>query len=243
LASFAEVRGELSGVRQQLMLQHGEALGRFDKLDVSTQRILSQVDATFTALMQALTDEAKEGPRLFSFQPVEPGFFDRPQWMSQKFRLTLWCEHSRQPLPALNGEKDQKRGVYELTLARDWFVKAAPFFKVLTTTLSLVLPVAASATKLMMSDASYKAIEKELDLGQKSIESVLKGGEAVGSWLGRSDAPELEHGEAIRAQGAVLRELHALLKKQDPGFGGLVRVQNKRQEFLWVHQQFEKEYL
>lgn len=241
LAEFAEVKGELSGVRALLVAQHGEAVGRFDKLDVSTQRILSQGDANFTALMQTLIDEAKEGPRLFSFQPIEPGFFGLSNWVNQKFRLTLWCEHSRLPLPALNGEKD-RRGVYDLTLPREWFVKAAPFFKVLTTTLSLVLPVASSATKLLMDDASYKRIEKELDLGQKSIESVLKGGEKLGGWLGRSDAPDLEHGEAVRAQGAILRELHAFLKEQDPKFGGLVRVQNKRQEFLWVHPQFEKEY-
>jgi internalin A len=29
---------------------------------------------------------------------------------------------------------------------------------------------------------------------------------------------------------------------EDPGLGGLVRVMNKRREFLWVHPQFEKEY-
>jgi hypothetical protein len=40
----------------------------------------------------------------------------------------------------------------------------------------------------------------------------------------------------------VLRQLQVWLKEKDPGFGGLVRVQNKRQEFLWVHPQFEKEY-
>jgi len=40
------------------------------------------------------------------------------------------------------------------------------------------------------------------------------------------------------------RELHALLKAKDPseGFGGLVRVMNKRQEFLWVHEKFAGEY-
>jgi len=37
-------------------------------------------------------------------------------------------------------------------------------------------------------------------------------------------------------------ELHALLKAKDPGFGGLVRVMNKRQEFLWVHEKFAGEY-
>lgn len=243
-AEFATMRAEVSRVRALLIVQHGEALGRFDRLDVGTQRILSQVDAAFTSLMQALTDEAKDGPRLFSFQPLDPGFFDRPGWVSQKFRLTLWCEHSRLPLPELNKQegKSSKAGVYDLNLPRDWFVRAAPFLKVLAGTLSLVLPVASSATKLVLDENTYKGIEKELDLGQRSVESVIKGGEKAESWLGRSDAPDLEHGEAIRAQGAILRELHALLKQKDPTFGGLIRVQNKQQQFLWVHSQFAGEY-
>lgn len=241
LTEIAEVIGDLSGLRALLNEHHGEAIKRFNKLDTKTQRILSQVDDAFTGLIQALTDEAKEGPRLFSFQPLDAGFFDRPKWINQKFRLTLWCEHSRLPLPALNGEKD-RRGVYDLNLPREWFVKAAPFLKVLTGTLSLVLPVASSATKLILDDAAYKGIEEELDLGQKSVDSVIQGGEKVGGWLGRGDAPGLEHGEAIEARGAVLRQLHALLKEKDPSFGGLIRVRNKRQEFLWVHEQFEKEY-
>jgi internalin A len=238
LAEFATVRLELAGARQQLITLRGEAMGRFDKLDIGTQRILSRVDDAFTGLMQSLIDEAKEGPRLFSFKPLDPGFFDRPKWINQKFRLTLWCEHSRLPLPELNGNGNTA-GVYELNLPREWFVKAAPFLKVLTGTLSLVLPVAASATKFVMDETAYKGLEKELDLGQKSLDSVLKGGEQLGGWLGRSDAPDLERGEAIRAQGAVLRQLHAWLKEKDPSFGGLVRVQNKRQEFLWLHPQFE----
>ena len=41
---------------------------------------------------------------------------------------------------------------------------------------------------------------------------------------------------------AALRELHALLKAKDPGFGRLVRVLNKRQESLWVHEKFASEY-
>jgi hypothetical protein len=87
-----------------------------------------------------------------------------------------------------------------------------------------------------------KGIEKQLDLGQKSLESVLKGSEKAEEWLGHSDAPGVERGTAIEAHGAVLRQVQAWLKEKDSGFGGLVRVQNKRQEFLWVHPQFEKEY-
>jgi hypothetical protein len=241
LANSAAVMKVLAEVRRQLRGQQAEVMGRFDSLDTSSRETVSKVEAAYMGLMRTLIDEAKEGPRLFSFKPVNPGFFDRPKWIRQKFRVTLWCEHSRLPLPALYGQ-DDKRGVYDLTLQRDWVVKAAPFLKLLAGTLSLVVPVASSATKLMLDDVTFKSIEKQLDLGQKSLDSVLKGGEKAGAWLGRSDAPDLEQGEAIRAEGGILRQLHAWLKAKDPSFGGLVRVQNKRHEFLWVHPQFEKEY-
>lgn len=238
---FNEMRSRLDGVREHLNQQDSDSEQRFRTLNLNDRRLMSQVEDAFTSLMQALTDEAKDGPRLFSFVPVKRTAFNPKEWTSEKFRLTLWCEHSRRPLPSLNGEKD-KRGVYELKFTRKWFRKAAPFLKVLTGTLSLVLPVASSAIKLALNDEVYKRIEEELDFGQKVIEATLEGGEKIGEWLGSGDATDLERGEAIRAKGAVLRELHALLKEKDPGFGGLVRVQNKRQEFLWVHEQFEKEY-
>lgn len=241
LAHQAEVMKVLAEVRRQLRHQQTEVMGRFDTLDASSKETVSKVEAAYAGLMRTLIDEAKEGPRLFSFEPVDPGFFDLPNWVSQKFRVTLWCEHSRLPLPALYG-KAEKRGTYDLMLRRDWVIKAAPFLKLLASTLSLVVPVASSATRIVLDEASYKGIEKQLDLGQKSFDSVLKGGERVGSWLGRDDAPDLEQGEGIRAEGALLRQLHRWLKAKDPTFSGLVRVQNKRQEFLWVHPMFEKEY-
>jgi internalin A len=241
LADAVHVRQTLEAIRGQMAGQHAQVIGRFDQQDAASRELVSKVEAAYDGLMRTLVDEAKEGPRLFSFEPAEPGFFDRPKWISAKFRVTLWCEHSRRPLPALNGEGD-KRGVYTLTLPRDWLVKAAPFLKVLTGTLSLVMPVASSATKLVLDDATYKGIEKQLELGQKSLDAVLKGGEKAGAWLSHGDAPDLERGEAIEARGSVLRQLQSWLKEKDPGFGGLVRVQNKRQEFLWVHPQFEAEY-
>jgi len=241
LSGLTGLKGDLGRVRTLLVDQQGETMGRFDKLDIGQRRMLSKIDDAYGGFMHALTDEAKDGPRLFSFEPVEPGFFDRPKWMSEKFRLTLWCEHSRLPLPSLNGG-DGKKGVYELNVPREWFVKAAPYLKVLASTLSLVLPVASSATKVLLDDSAYKKIESDLSFGEKSAESVIKGGEDAGTWLAVSDAPDVEHGKSIRAHGAALRQLHAWLKEKDPSFGGLVRVRNKRQEFLWVHPQFEGEY-
>jgi len=155
-----------------------------------------------------------------------------------KLRLTLWCEHSRLPLSVLNGEGNREDRVYDL-LPPEWLVKSVPVLKLLMGTLGLILPVASSAMRLMLDKAAYKGIEEQLDLGQKTCEVMEK---AVG-WLGHDDnAPHPEQGTATEAQGAALRELQVWLKEQAPGFGELIRVQNKRQEFLWVHPQFENEH-
>jgi hypothetical protein len=102
--------------------------------------------------------------------------------------------------------------------------------------------VASSGIKLALDDVTYKAIEEQLDFGKGIINAALEGSEKIGGWLGGSDSTKLEYGEAISAKGSTLREFHAILKAKDPGFGGLVRVMNKRQEFLWVHPRFEQEY-
>jgi hypothetical protein len=236
-----QMRSSLDRVRFQLTEQDRDARDRFRTLDQNDRRIMSQVEDAYTGLMQALTDEAKEGPRLFSFEPVDRRIFDRPKWLSAKFRLTLWCEHCRLPLPAINGKGDT-HGVYELDIPREWVVKAMPYLRLVTGLLSLVVPVASSAAKLELDDATYKGIENQLEFGQKGLESALKGGEKAEDWASKRDAPNVERGNTIQAKGAVLRQLHAWLKEKDPSFGALVRVQNRRQEFLWVHSRFESEY-
>ena len=215
-------------------------MGRFDRLDDRQRRILSRVDKTYTDLLQVLTNEAKEGPRLFSIVPIDRSNFNPREWMRAKFRLTLWCEHSRLPLPILN-DKNSKKGVYDIELEREWFEKATPFLKLLTGTLSLILPVASSTLKVI-DETTFIAWENQLDLSKYIIDTISGEEKAIDEFMGAADSIRLKQGEEIRAQGATLRELHALLKAKDPGFGGLVRVMNKRQEFLWVHERFAGEY-
>ncbi|BDI20273.1 hypothetical protein ANSO36C_60750 [Nostoc cf. commune SO-36] len=129
------VKDELNVIRQDLNKYDRLDQARFEVLSHQQRSILSQVDQQFAEMMQMLTDEAKDGPRLFSFKPIDRKFFDLPQWTSAKFQLTLWCEHSRKPLPALN-HGDNKKGVYELDLSREWFIKAAPYLKLLPESLA-----------------------------------------------------------------------------------------------------------
>lgn len=229
--SLADLQAEFASLKSDL---------RAD-MNINTRRILSQVDKTYTDLLQVLTDEAKEGPRLFSFFPVDRSAFNPKTWIREKFRLVLWCEHSRLPLPVLNSG-DMKKGVYDLELEREWFKKASPYLKFLTGTLGMVLPVASSAVKLALDETAYKLIEEQLDFGKSIIDAAIGESAKIGDFLGAADSTNLEHGIANRADGSTLRELHALLKAKDPGYGGLVRVMNKRQEFLWVHEKFAGEY-
>jgi Leucine-rich repeat (LRR) protein len=240
-ANFKGLKSRIDAVSDQLAHQGRLESDRFNVLDQNDRRILSQVEDAYTGLMQALIDEAREGPRLFGFEPKDRRFFSRPKWISAKFKLTLWCEHSRLPLPVLNGANDS-RGVYELDLPREWVLQVAPYLKLVTGLLSLVVPVAGSAMKLELDDAAYKGIEKQLEFGQKSLESALKGTEKAEDWATQGERSGFAQGNSIDARGAVLRQLHAWLKQKDPSFGGLVRVQNRRQEFLWVHPKFESEY-
>lgn len=226
-----------------LMKEFAQVKDKLDIVNDNTKRILSQVDKQYADLIQLFTDEAKEGPRLFSLFPLDGNKFNPQTWMREKFRLVLWCEHSRLPLPVLNNG-DMKNGVYDLEFDREWFKRAVPFLKFMTGTLSLVLPVASSTLKVA-NDALTKSLQDQLGLGKNVIDAIAGEGTKLGDVMGTADVETtLERGVGSRAENATLRELHALIKAKDPlnSFGGLVRVLNKRNEFLWVHEKFAGEY-
>lgn len=223
-----------------LLKEFAQVKDTLNEVNDNTKRILSQVDKQYADLIQIFTDEAKEGPRLFSLFPFEGNRFNPKNWVRAQFRLVLWCEHSRLPLPTLNNG-DMKKGVYDLQLEREWFTKAAPYLKLVTSTLSLVLPVASSALKVA-NDAAFQSLQNQIGLGKDIIDAIAGEGTVFNDFMGKADATDLPHGVAARGDGAVLRELQSMLKAKDPGYGGLVRVLNKRNEFLWVHERFVSEY-
>ncbi|MBN2119301.1 MAG: leucine-rich repeat domain-containing protein [Anaerolineales bacterium] len=204
----------------------------FDRLSTQLRVLMSQADEQYENMLAWLSNPARDGPRLFSIEPVQLGHFDPANWTHETFSITLWCEHARVPLPVLNG-KDSKKGIYEINLTREWFKKAAPVLKVITTTASLVLPVASAGLKIVLDETIYK----KLDFSKEVINASLSGFSKSTDLLTQSDMPK-----ELRADDSSLRELHAFLQKEDPTFGGLKRVQNKRREFLWVHERFASEY-
>lgn len=230
----------LKSILRQLSRQGELMVGRFDNLDNQGKRILSIVDGQFINLLNLLTDESKEGPRIFSLVPVNRRAFNPKKWVKQKFKLTVWCEHSKLPASMING--NEEFGVYEIEITNQWFKKAIPFLKTLHTTLSLVLPVAVSGIKLALDDKSFKAIEEELEFSSKMIESSVGASEKFGFFVSKSKLDQ--HLTPIELSGYRLKEIHSVIKEQDPFYKslGLVRVLNKRKEFIWVHPNYEGEY-
>ena len=260
LREIAELKDGIEGVRSAVIHSHVETVQGIKALGAGLLAIMSQADDRYNRMMYLLTDEAKEGPRLISIEPVDPGFFDRPKRMAQKFRLALWCEHSRQPLPLLNPD-DPTRGVYEIELTREWVTKAAPVFKMIMGTLGIIVPVLAASGKAFLDEAVFKGVENQLSLGEKALDAVIKTGEKTEAWATRDNAKDIvepdesqefaqrqdaaERGgpdNAFYVRDGMFRQIQELLKKRDPGFGGLVRVRNNKEEFLWVHERFRSEY-
>jgi internalin A len=213
------------------------------------RRMMTQIDQQYDILLTTLNHDGKEAPRLISIIPVEPTFWSKPKWVSQKIKLILWCEHSRLPLPLL--WKDETKGVYELEQPREWLVKVAPYAKFIATTLSLVLPIAGAGAKIPIDD-NAKNLEEAADLfkelGTGGLGAMSKLGEQFISGDDIDLIPDasirnrFDHGNSLTPEAAMLREIQQLLKAKDIGFGGLVRVQNKRGEFLWVHPDYKQEY-
>ncbi|MEM7134078.1 MAG: COR domain-containing protein, partial [Chloroflexota bacterium] len=257
---------------------HDEVLNRLDELNATVKsgfqstsmelrRLLSQTEERFDELMTALTDEASEGPRLFSLVPVSSGGWARDRWATQKVRLILWCEHSRLPVPILSGDASQ--GVYEIEQPRAWLVKIGPYARFAANALSLALPVAGVGIKLSLDDQVYQKYANDLDLSLNSFSDLLGAAKSSGESMGYDESivpgseadghsgvkrlplasqnaylaeSAKEYGDLNRLDGAPLRELQVLLKKKDPGFGGLERVQDNRRRFLWVHPEYKKIY-
>jgi Leucine-rich repeat (LRR) protein len=95
LDDFQFIKDALEDIKPLLQTQHNVMLRRFDTHEA---RILSRLDNAYTGLMRAFADDAKEGPRLFSIEPVENSKFNPNGWVKKKFRVMLWCEHTRLPL-------------------------------------------------------------------------------------------------------------------------------------------------
>jgi hypothetical protein len=207
-------------------LRAGQAYGTervltmIDTLDDTLKARLAGQAAALTRIMRSLDDEAADGPRLFSLVPVDKTLL-RPGWATRRMKLTLYCEHSRWPVHALEPD-DPGAGVYPVDVPREWWVKAVPLLKVTSLLIKPFLGVSLAGTELELSTAQWDAVKEQLALGKETLTAaadVAGRAEASSSSEGMENKADLD--TVIRAEGGVL---HAMLREQDPTFADLRRV-------------------
>lgn len=212
---------------------------RLGTLDDALTAQLHRNDAALTHIMHSLHDEAADGPRLFSLIPIDRTLL-RPGWTTQRMRLTLYCEHSRWPVHALDPDYPEA-GVYTLDVSRDWWVKAVPLLKVTSALIKPFLGIGLAATELELTTTQWKAVQEQLALGKQTLTAAADfagAANTTGDW----DEDRLDQrgtaGGIMRAEGGVLRTLHATLKEQDPTFADLRRVTDAQGRYLWIHPRY-----
>ncbi|MEH1169250.1 COR domain-containing protein [Micromonospora sp. CPCC 205539] len=216
---------------------------RVTELSDSLKANLAGVNAKLNALMWQLNDEAADGPRLFTLIPVEPSFL-APQWTTTVMRLTLYCEHSLQPVHVLEpGRPDA--GVYSVDVPREWWTKAVPLLQATTMLLKPLLGLGLAELKLDFNEEQWKAIEEQVSLASETLNVAA---EAATHLSARDESAGLVERTTnpptslVVAQGAALRTLHVMLRAQDVTLADLRKVVRPDGRILWIHRQFEHLY-
>ena len=227
-----------------LMDSHVRGLSqRVTELNDTVKANLAGVNAQLTALMWQLNDEAADGPRLFTLTPVEASIRN-PQWTSKRMRLTLYCEHSLQPVHVLEpGRRDA--GVYYTDVSREWWTRAVPLLKATTMLLKPLLGVGLAELKLDFSEEQWKAIEEQVSLANETLNAAAEAANhltADDHSAGLAERVPTAPTAPVHAEGAALRTLHVILRAQDVTIADLRKVVRPDGRILWVHRQFEHLY-
>ena len=191
--------------------------------------------------LESLDDEVRNGPWLASVDAL-PRSVLRPQVAQVSLRLSLWCEHARLPLSKLRD--DPAAGVYDLTVPREWLVKAAPYLRVALALLRTFTPIVGDGLDGILSETAREALGDQLKAAGDSLAPVL---EEAGSYRVLDAGPDDRAASAAvveraeRPDAAVLRQLQRLIAEKDPTFAGLVPVRYRtggRTRYRWVDDRF-----
>ena len=107
-------------------------------------------------------------------------------------------------MPVWQLSDDPKKGsLYDIDLPREWLVKAAPFLKVLSSTLGLMLPVVAAQRAKWRSLKSTTKASKPNWPWKGERGSTAEGWREMGEWLANDDELELARSRRFAPTAAI----------------------------------------
>lgn len=195
-----------------------------EKIDLGFAELESRLANYVMAIMRAMANEAKDGPRLFDIQPVNGNW---KRIFEEKYQLRLWCEAEGNQHPVL----DPDRGSYEFEATREWVKQVAPYANFIAGLLKTLVPVIAPGVNLLYGE---KTIEK-LGLGSQ-LDLMKEATKQLQGEMRISDPRDLRKGVLNEDERSGLLALHSLLRELDPQHArlGLRRVPTYTGDYQWL---------
>ncbi len=213
-----DVREKLTEI--QRTVEHG-----FADMGDEFEKLRSQIANNFLNTMKAMASEAKNGPRLFTVEPVD----GRWQWINKKYKLHLWCEAEDCQHPVYD---DDGLGIYEFKMTSEWVAKIAPYANFIVGVMKTLLPMVAPSVNILFGAGSFDQwrYKDHLSLIQTSLSSVLPEGIKV------QDLGRLKDGVLSESERSGIRALHSFLQELDPNQEriGLHQIPTYTGDFTWV---------
>jgi hypothetical protein len=214
-----------------------ELLFGFEDLDLSEQLrdiqarldgLDSRIANYVMALMHAIANEAKHGPRLFTIRPVDEGWRLAPRRLvSTRLRLELWCEAEGCQHKVFRRDA----GFYEFNKPYEWVRQVVPYAKFVLGVLKTALPMAAPAVDAYFGKDTVQNWDYAAHLG---LAEAFVG--QLPQELEIPERPDLRSGILSEVERPGLLAMHALLRELDPNQKrlGLTRVPTYTGDFRWL---------
>ncbi|MFN8598455.1 MAG: COR domain-containing protein [Anaerolineae bacterium] len=212
-----------------------ELLMGFEERDLSVQLreikeqlagMDSRIANYFWATMNAIADEGKNGPRLFTFRGANAKW-SVAQLFSHPMELQLWCEAEGCQHPVM----EKGKGVYEIKQTREWVTSLAPSANFVLSVLKTVAPMAGPAINVFFGPKTTETwgIKDHLDLAKAIIDKLPKE-------IKTSDRGSLQRDILSEPERSGILALHRLLNEIDPTQDklGLHRVATYTGDFRWL---------
>lgn len=198
----------------------------FDQVQQELNELESRLANHVMAVLNAIADESKDGPRLFTIEPVSGNWY---RFVSERHRLHLWCEADGCQHPVL----EEGLGRYELKASREWVKRIAPYANFVAGMLKTLVPMVAPAVNLIFGPKSVDELmlKDHLDLVKEATAKLA-------GHLEISDASRLRRGILTEAERSGILALHAKLRELDPHQErlGLRRIPTYTGHYLWLCQ-------
>lgn len=216
-------------------------------------------------ILDAFTSEWKEGPRLFSAIPIPGRGWNPKTWTQMEFRVTIWCEGSRRPVPLFReykgGESQEFRGSEIITLTREWvprvgrlvswgsraaFVLAMGVAGVagglVTAAGGVVLAEDAKqlAEELERQHEAFKALADSIPEETESLLRAAKTGPDAGTTDDFGRIGRVGFGALQEDDLKLIQFLREGFRKKDPTWGGLEPRPDAKFGRIWAHPQWKE---